>query len=279
MRAALDAHSSTQPGIPPRGESLPFPAPAARAGRRRKRAVDPEVPTAAGDEERGGALRGSPTALSRQQVAAFFARLAGLPRLVALLQYGCGLHLIEAVRLRVADLDLDRRVVVVRAAAGMDRVVPLPAAVVAPLRGLLADRLRQHLMERRGDGRGAVAPAHAARKAPAAAGHWLRQYVFAGAEGCADPGQERAGRLHLDPHLVEGIHRLAFRAAGIRAPVCSHTLRECFADHLLARGFDPGVLRDLLGHGAIAATRGGGGDPAHPGGAASPVDDLMRVME
>jgi integrase len=277
MRAALDAHSSTQPGILPRGEPLPFPAPAARAGRRRKRAVDPDIPTS-GEDERGDAVRGSPTALSRPQVAAFFARLAGLPRLVALLQYGCGLHLIEAVRLRVADLDLERRVVMVRAAAGMDRVVPLPAAVVTPLRGLLAERLRQHLMERRGDGRGAVAPAQAARKPPAAAGHWLRQYVFAGAEGCADPGQERAGRLHLDPHLVEGIHRLAFRAAGIRAPVCSHTLRECFAHHLLARGFDPGVLRDLLGHGAIAATRSGNGDPAHPVGVALPVDELMRAM-
>ncbi|MBA3935968.1 MAG: tyrosine-type recombinase/integrase [Planctomycetes bacterium] len=218
-------------------------------------------------------------ALSPAQVAAFFAHLAGLPRLIAMLQYGCGLHLIEAVRLRVADLDLERRLVVVRASTGPDRVVPVPFALVEPLRELLAVRLRQHLAGRRGTGPLSATPAAATRKPAAASGSWPWQHVFAGAEACADPDRERSARLHLDPQLVQGIHHLAFRAAGVRAPVCNQTLRECCAAHLLDRGCDPWAVRDLLGHGPIpAATAAERGRPQASAVTASPVDALLSAV-
>ena len=284
MRAAPHAPESAQSGIvPPAGPlSCPPSAPSASGRPRKRRVGGATVPSGASAAPMHAVdSRRSPerpaTTLSAAQVAAFFAHLAGLPRLIAMLQYGCGLHLIEAVRLRVADLDLERRLVVVRAPAGADRVVPLPVAVVAPLRELLAVRLRWHLAGRHRHGPARTVPRATPRKPAAAAGSWPWQHVFAGAEACADPGQERSARLHLDAQLVEGIHRLAFRAAGIRATVSSQTLRDCCAAHLLERGCDPWALRDMLGHGAIPAATAGERGCAHPAGvAASPVDDLFN---
>ena len=282
MRTAHHVPASAPAGSAPPGGPLVFPPPAPTASVRPR---SPRVRRAPGLSGAAAPPRQAADArpvsdrsatLTGAQVAAVFAHLAGLPRLIAMLQYGCGLHLIEAVRLRVADLDLDRRLVVVRAPAGADRVVPLPGAVVAPLRELLAGRLRRHLAERRREALVRAVPGTTPRHAAAAAGSWPRQPVFAGAEECADPGQGRSARPHLDPHLVLGIHRLAFRAAGIRAPVCSQTLRECCAAHLLERGCDPGVLRDLLGLSAIPAALSGGRHQARAsGGALNPVDELI----
>jgi integrase len=76
-----------------------------------------------------------PAVLTREQVAALFAHMPGEIGLVARLIYGTGMRLMEALRLRMKDVDFDRHVIVVRQAKdNKDRVVMLPRSLAGELR-------------------------------------------------------------------------------------------------------------------------------------------------
>lgn len=79
-----------------------------------------------------------PTVLSRSEVETVLQRMTGVPRITAMLPYGGGLRLLECARLRVKDVDFERRQFVVRNGKwDRDRVTLLPAT--------LAPELREHL--------------------------------------------------------------------------------------------------------------------------------------
>ena len=217
-----------------------------------------------------------PVVLSREQVSAFFREVAGIPALVAWLQYGAGLRLMETLRLRVKEVDLVRRLVLVRSGkGGKDRMVPLPARLVEPLTEHLRARWQQHRLDLRA-GTGAVhLPGALARRSHHTEDLWAWQYVFASFKLSRDPDDGRQKRHHVDDHWIQANYRAAFHAAGIQVPASSHTLRHCFATHLLERGQDLRSIQELLGHSDITttmiythvSTRG-------PGGVRSPADDL-----
>jgi integron integrase len=196
-----------------------------------------------------------PVVLSRDEVRALLAQLGGVEWLVAALLYGSGLRLLEALTLRVKDVDFARRELRLRRAkGGKDRVAPLPDAAASALRAQLEAARALHRRDL-AVGFGAVAvPEALARKYPSAPHEWAWQWVFPATRRYVDPVAGTERRHHLHETVVQRAVKNALRAAGIPKRASCHTLRHSFATHLLESGTDIRTLQELLGHASVQTT-------------------------
>jgi integron integrase len=196
-----------------------------------------------------------PVVLTRTEVRSVLTGLQGSSLLIGQLLYGSGLRVMEALRLRVKDLALERGELIVRdGKGGKDRVTVLPEAVADPLRSHLT-RLRAWFDEQRRQQQPGVSVPHAlAAKYRHVGTQWGWQYVFPSATLCQDPYSGRPVRHHLHEKTLQRAMRNAMRAAGITQPASSHTLRHCFATHLLEDGYDIRTVQELLGHSDVKTT-------------------------
>ena len=196
-----------------------------------------------------------PSVLSVDETAAVLAATSGTPGIVLRLLYGAGLRLTEGLRLRVKDIDLAERRIIVRGGKGdKDRATVLPDALVLPLRALLEERRRWHHIDL-ATGHASVDLPHAlARKYPKAGSEWAWQYVFATHAYHVDPDNGEQRRWHVFEWTIQRAMKDAVRAAGISKPATPHTLRHCFATHLLQAGTDIRTIQSLLGHADVSTT-------------------------
>jgi integron integrase len=195
---------------------------------------------------------------------------------MASLLYGSGLRLMECLRLRVKDLDLDQCQILVREGKGAkDRVTMLPELLVAPLQAHLL-RVKALHEQDLAAGKGEVAlPDALEQKYASASRAWGWQCVFPSQLRSIDPRAGVERRHHLHPESVQKAVRQAARRAELAKPVTPHTLRHSFATHLLQAGHDIRTVQELLGHQKVETTmiythvlnKGGHGVP-------SPLDRL-----
>ncbi len=196
-----------------------------------------------------------PVVLSVQEVLAVLARLQGERQLLARLLYGTGLRITEALCLRVQDIDFAQRAIYVRQGkGGKDRVVMLPQSLVLPLREQLG-RVRQVWAADVESGHAGVELPHALeRKYPRAGASWGWFWVFPQDHHSTDPRSGVVRRHHLYDETFQRAFKRAVLAAGINKPATPHTLRHCFATHLLQAGSDIRTVQELLGHADVATT-------------------------
>jgi len=169
--------------------------------------------------------------------------------------YGTGMRLMECLRLRVKDVELARREVIVRQGKGAkDRITMFPASLVEDMKAHLEAVRLVHARDRERRIAGVELPAAYAIKNPGAAKSWAWHWVFPQDHLSVDPRTGITRRHHAyDQTFQRALKRAAFRA-GIAKPVSSHTLRHSFATHLMEAGYDIRTVQELLGHKDVSTT-------------------------
>lgn len=197
-----------------------------------------------------------PVVLSKDEINTLFSAIGNpIFLLMANLLYGCGMRLMECVRLRILDVDFQYRQILIRAAKGKkDRVAPIPEKLIPALQAHIKHVKELHAEDLQ-KGYGAVyLPDALARKYPNAEREFRWQFVFPSVKVSADPrtGQVRRHHLHqcgLQRHLKKAADNSA-----INKKVSCHTLRHSFATHLLQSGYDIRTVQELLGHADVSTT-------------------------
>jgi len=197
-----------------------------------------------------------PVVLTREECQRLFAALDGTMQLMAELMYGSGLRLTELLGLRVKDVDLDRRQLIVRAGkGGKDRVTVLPESLVDRLR-THRERLRKlYADDQRANIPGVWLPEGLERKYPKAGQSWEWQWFFPSRQLMNDPRLKLRRRFHVLDATFQHAIRQATRKAELNKRVTPHALRHSFATHLLESGTDIRTLQDLLGHKNVTTTQ------------------------
>jgi len=196
-----------------------------------------------------------PTVLTQSEAQALLKHTSGLPGLVVRLLYGTGMRLMEGLRLRVKDIDFERRQITIRAGKGdKDRVTMLPDSLIEPLQARLADRRKMHDIDLARGYADVELPHALERKYKNAGKEFGWQYVFAAADYSTDPRTGVIRRHHIHEKTIQRHVKQAAKRAGIMKPTHPHTLRHSFATHLLEAGYDIRTVQELLGHSDVSTT-------------------------
>jgi integron integrase len=196
-----------------------------------------------------------PTVLTEDEVARLMQELSGVYRIMAEIMYGGGLRLMEVLRLRVKDVDLEHCAVTLRdTKSNRDRVTLLPSSVVPALKLHLAKVQAQH-QEDLANGYGEVELPYAlANKYPRASYEWAWQYVFPAGQFSTDPRSGHVRRHHIFETSLQRAIKEAAKKAKINKHVTPHVLRHAFATHLVRAGVDIRTVQELMGHQDLETT-------------------------
>ncbi|NOR68362.1 MAG: integron integrase [Methylomarinum sp.] len=196
-----------------------------------------------------------PVVLTTDEIRSLLSQMHGIYALLAGLQYGTGMRLMEVIRLRVQDIDEGYQQIIIRNAKGnKDRLVPLPECYREQLLSQIAFVSTQHKLDLK-NGHGEVyLPDALSRKYPNAAKELRWQYLFPASRISSDPRTGAVRRHHLHETSLQKKIKQATTDANLLKRVSSHTLRHSFATHLLENGYDIRTVQELLGHSDVSTT-------------------------
>ncbi len=195
-----------------------------------------------------------PVVLTKQEVQALLGGIAGTQWLIASLLYGSGLRVMECLRLRVNDIDFNKRQLLVRNSHGYkDRITLLPLALMHSLEKHLLQVEAIHQADL-AEGFGEVLlPTAIFKKYPDGGRDWTWQYVFPASKRSID-AHNQIRRHHADEKTVQRAIKKAALAAKLTKAATPQSLRDSFATHLLEGGNDIHNVQALLGHKDVTTT-------------------------
>ncbi len=190
-----------------------------------------------------------PIVFSVDEVSRVLAQLHGPVKLAAMLMYGSGLRLMEAMSLRVKDIDFGQMLIIVHDGKGFkDRTTLLPKSLIEPLRQQIEIVKVVHAADMaRGFG-GSTFPDALSRKYPNAPRELAWQYLLPADHLIRSYDGQSLVRHHLHESVTQKAVRAAIQRSGIHKHAGCHTFRHSFATHALHNGMDIPTLQKLLGH-------------------------------
>ena len=210
------------------------------------------------DAIRAKKSRRLPVWFTRDEVRSIMAQLlpGSVDWIMVNLLYGCGLRLMECLRLRVKDIDLAQRSITVRCGKGdKDRVVTLPDKVVEPLQRHLARVEELHREDVAAGIPLSCIPESLMRKYPGIASSWSWYWIFPARKRAVDPQSGQTKRHHLHETALQKTVKTAIRRAKVMKHAGCHTFRHSYATHLLQDGHDIRTVQELLGHAHVTTTQ------------------------
>jgi len=196
-----------------------------------------------------------PTVLSRDEVKNLLSHLNGVYLLMAQLMYGCGLRLMECLRLRAKDVDLENDLLMVRSGKGeKDRALMIPKKIKEELTKHIASVKEIHDQDVK-MGYGEVSlPDALEKKYPNAPKEWGWQWLFPAEKLSVDPRTGKVMRWHIHPSAIQRAVKEAVMKTDLPKMASCHTLRHSFATHLLEAGHNIRTIQELLGHKHVNTT-------------------------
>jgi integron integrase len=196
-----------------------------------------------------------PVVFTKAEARSVISQMKGARRLIAELLYGSGLRIMEAVRLRIKDIDFERNAITVRDAKGeKQRITVLPQTLKPRLRAQVEAVRRLHQLDlQRGYGE-VYLPYALDRKYPNAARDFVWQYVFPASRFSLDPRSGSMRRHHVNEQNIQRSVKAALQIAGMTKNGSCHSFRHSFATHLLEDGYDIRTVQELLGHKDVRTT-------------------------
>ena len=196
-----------------------------------------------------------PVVLSLHEVRRLIEHLEAEYNLMARIIFGGGLRSSECLRLRIKDIDFERKALTIRFGKGAkDRQTILPESVNDDLNDHLAELRKLYDEDRRSDLQPVYLPEALQRKYPNAGREWAWQWVFPSRTLSVDPRTKLVRRHHIHQSTLQRAIKRAAEKANIQKKVNVHTLRHSFATQLLENGYDIRTIQELLGHQDVRTT-------------------------
>jgi integron integrase len=200
-------------------------------------------------------IKKPPVVMTKQEVGIILSRLHGNNLLMAQLLYGCGLRLMECVRLRIKDIDFGiNKIYIYAAKGGKNRVVQLPKTILQNIHSQ-TQKVKTIHQNDLAQGYGSVyLPSELANKYKSSAKEFMYQYLFPSKKISIDPRSGTKQRHHIQQSGLQKAIKTAVRKAEINKHVTCHTFRHSFATHMLEDGVNIRVVQDMMGHADVKTT-------------------------